>query len=149
MNDNRKLPALIVTSAAKASRELLSKSRGPGIKCVVSIGEAGEKRPAGFGMPRARLRLEFADTVDEAEAGIHSTREDIQRLIGFAAVICAADGSTLIHCQAGISRSTAAALDPAGKRRLAPRCSGWCPPHGPIGGWFSSPTTCSRATGPW
>jgi predicted protein tyrosine phosphatase len=103
------VPKLIITSLSKAPSYLLSRSKGPQIRCLISIGEVGEKRPSGSRRPPYRLRLEFEDVVTELEGGSHARREDIERLVRFAEVIRSVGGTTLIHCQAGISRSTAAA----------------------------------------
>ena len=103
------LPMIIIASRSVASRHLMSRSRSRAIACLVSIGEPGEQPPSGYQRIARRLRLEFADAdVETAEAPC-ATADDIRRLVGFAATVATAPGKTLIHCQAGISRSTAAA----------------------------------------
>jgi predicted protein tyrosine phosphatase len=108
------LPRVVVLSLAQASRHLLSTSRGPEISCLVSIGALGEKMPAGYRRPPIRLRLEFSDIMDECATGTDDggpMRAHIEMLIAFAPSVAkaAASGATLVHCQAGVSRSTAAA----------------------------------------
>jgi predicted protein tyrosine phosphatase len=103
------IPDLIITSLAEAPRVLLSKSRGPAVSCIVSIGDPGEKVPAGYSRVRHRLRLEISDIADHDEAGVLPALRDIQRLLAFSSTIATVGGTTLIHCQAGISRSTACA----------------------------------------
>jgi predicted protein tyrosine phosphatase len=48
--------------------------------------------------------------VDEGPDAILATATDIRRLVSFASVIREAGATTLIHCEAGVSRSTAAAF---------------------------------------
>jgi predicted protein tyrosine phosphatase len=102
-------PTIVVLPRHKASKYLMSESRRRLVTCVVSIGEPGEKVPAGYGRVPRRLRLEFADIDWEGAGQLPATAHDIRRLIEFAGVVRAAGGTTLVHCEAGISRSTAAA----------------------------------------
>jgi predicted protein tyrosine phosphatase len=104
------IPELIITSLAEAPRVLLSETHGPRIACIISIGDPGEQVPAGYARVERRLRLELSDIVDDDEAGVRPAREHVERILEFVDVITGAPGATLIHCQAGISRSTAAAF---------------------------------------
>src|SRR4051812_46971083 len=72
---------------------------------LVSIGGAPDPAPAGFDNVTPRHRFLFADTNDEGGPTI----EDVQRLIATAQSLAEQSGRVVIHCQAGISRSTAAA----------------------------------------
>ena len=65
-------------------------------------------------------------------------------------------GPLVIHCWAGISRSTAAAfitlcaLRPErDEAELARRCARPLPPRPPMRGWWPWPTTFSAATAAW
>ena len=72
---------------------------------LVSIGEAHDPAPAGFDNVAPRHRFLFADTNDDAGPAV----EDVERLILAAQSLKERSGRVVIHCQAGISRSTAAA----------------------------------------
>jgi predicted protein tyrosine phosphatase len=56
----------------------------------------------------ARLRLVFDDVVTQEEGG--PSLDDVERLVRFARDVDFAKGLVLVHCQAGIGRSSAAAL---------------------------------------
>lgn len=55
-----------------------------------------------------RVRLVFEDATSQAEGG--PSERDVERLIAFARVVDPTQGKILVHCQAGISRSSAAAM---------------------------------------
>ncbi len=101
-------PELVILPRNRASRMLMSNSRGARVTHLVSIGAPGEKLPAGFRRIARRLRLEFEDVTDASE-GILARHEDVQALISFAGTLTPSSVA-LLHCEAGISRSTAAAL---------------------------------------
>lgn len=65
---------------------------------------------AGYG-PHERLTLRFDDIIDETPGMILPEREHIEKLLRFGEGLAAADGDPLahllVHCHAGISRSTA------------------------------------------
>lgn len=102
-------PDIILTSHERAARILASTTKGAGIEGIVSIGDVNSKAPFGFSKHPAthKLRLVFDDVDQERlPAGyVGCTEEDIQRLIGFATRV---EGLALVHCAAGISRSSAA-----------------------------------------
>lgn len=104
------LPEILISSWAEAPRILLDDRRAPRIACLVSMGDPGESVPAGYARVERRLRLELSDIRGADEMGVLPDAGHVQRLLDFADVIRAADGPTLFHCQAGISRSTAAAF---------------------------------------
>jgi hypothetical protein len=55
-----------------------------------------------------KLRLEFDDVLEEGSRDLHApTRQDVLSIINFGGTL---KGRTLIHCAAGVSRSTAAGL---------------------------------------
>ena len=78
--------------------------------CVLSIND-----PDGAGIPprgfdefrRFKLAIFFDDVVDTRFNYIPPTLEDAKKIVAFAK---AAKGKVLIHCMAGISRSTASAI---------------------------------------
>lgn len=96
-----------VVSRAAASDILCAQQGCTDVTCLVSIGEPHNELPLGFENVARRLRLTFADHVD-GEYG--PTEEDVRRIIELAESLRSATGKVLIHCEAGVSRSSAAAL---------------------------------------
>ena len=72
----------------------------------MSIGDFYDELPAGYENIPRKLRLLVADVVTEEGA----TEEDVRRIIDLAERLRSEKGKVLIHCEAGVSRSTAAAL---------------------------------------
>lgn len=106
------LPPLIITSHAEASRYILNSAIAGEVKYLLSIGSPGIAPPRGFQQVSQRLRLEFDDIdapFDDSEY-VLPTLKDIWKTIEFAAAIPQWEGTLLVHCQAGISRSAAIAL---------------------------------------
>src|SRR6185436_170106 len=95
-----------VCSRDEASAILSSPSQRADIAFLISIGEPHDRPPAGFHHVRDRIRLLFADANDESGP----TDDDVAQLISFARAVMKRTGRVLIHCQAGISRSSAAAV---------------------------------------
>ncbi|MFQ6021420.1 MAG: tyrosine phosphatase family protein [Acidiferrobacterales bacterium] len=103
-------PEIIIASRIEAEGLLISSEIGADIKHVISIGAPGDKTPAGFERRLSRIRLDFHDvTVDTAFEFGPSSRH-VKSVIDFARAIEYQGGRLLIHCEAGISRSSAAAL---------------------------------------
>jgi len=96
---------ILIASRTDAGEILCSPKKCSEITFLVSIGEIGERPPAGFANVARKLRLSFADSEDEQGP----TERDVQQLLAFAGGIVSAPGTVLVHCQAGISRSSAAA----------------------------------------
>ena len=102
------VPELIIEVASRpeASDILVSPQRCAGITCLISIGDSQDELPLGYDNVPRRLRLQVADVVTELGA----TEEDIRRIIHMADGLRRDTGRVLIHCEAGVSRSSAAAL---------------------------------------
>jgi predicted protein tyrosine phosphatase len=73
---------------------------------LLSIGDVQDELPLGYDNVERKLRLLVADVVTE----IGATEQDIQQIITLARELRSTTGTILIHCEAGVSRSTAAAL---------------------------------------
>ena len=72
---------------------------------LIPIGDATDPLPEGYKNARRKLRLMIADVfTDEGDDD-----EDVRRILQLAEQLRPESG-TLIHCEAGISRSTATAL---------------------------------------
>jgi predicted protein tyrosine phosphatase len=99
--------AVIVESLTGAGKILCSRRRCRELGYLVSIGSTRDQEPAGFGKVARKLRLVFEDALSTAEGG--PVVEDIERLIAFARDVDLSRGKLLVHCAAGISRSSAAA----------------------------------------
>lgn len=96
-----------VVSREEANFILASPEECSKILFLVSIGAPEDDLPIGYSNVSDRLRLLFGDTVT-AEHG--ATEADIRCLIDLAKRLKGSNGNVLIHCEAGVSRSPAAAL---------------------------------------
>lgn len=99
---------LIVVPKSKVAKHLLSRSSGHLYKTMISIGDPGSRYPTGYRNVASRIRVECEDSADETNAQA-PTRRDVHSIVSFAPVVAQLGGRCLIHCEAGISRSTAAA----------------------------------------
>jgi predicted protein tyrosine phosphatase len=95
-----------VASRAEASKVLSSPNSCADIVWLVSIGDPHDELPSGYDNVPRKLRLLVADAVTEVGA----TEADIQEIIELAKSLRSSSGRILIHCEAGVSRSSAAAL---------------------------------------
>lgn len=95
-----------VCSRLEAGEILCSPSKRANVCFVISIGEPEERPPAGFANVRDRVRLLFADASDETGP----RDEHVHELIRVAEALKGRSGRVIAHCQAGISRSSAAAV---------------------------------------
>jgi predicted protein tyrosine phosphatase len=95
-----------VVSRLEAGDILCSPDLCEEITYLLSIGDVNDSLPLGYENVDHKLRLLIADVVTEEGA----TEEDVQRIIHLAEQLQSDNGKVLIHCEAGISRSTAAAL---------------------------------------
>lgn len=80
---------------------------------MLSILDPGYPAPPAFGSfgEHERLELRFNDIIDEREDAIAPRRADIERLLLFGRTLLGQPPSNahlLVHCHAGVSRSTAA-----------------------------------------
>lgn len=96
-----------VVSRYEASSILTSPQQCGEVSFLISIGAPEDDLPAGYSNVPSRLRLLFGDT-ETAEHG--ASESDIQCLIDLAEELNRSTAKVLIHCEAGVSRSTAAAL---------------------------------------
>ena len=82
-----------------------------GVSHVVSILDPEWPLPeafAGYGA-HDRLELRFHDVIEEASDHVAPTAADVARILEFGSRLTAAErANLLVHCHAGISRSTAA-----------------------------------------
>lgn len=101
-----KVPTIEVASRYEAGEILSSPSDCAELMYLVSIGDVRDELPLGYNNVDRKLRLLMADVVTEFGA----TEEDIRQLITLAEDLSSSGGRVLIHCEAGVSRSTAAAL---------------------------------------
>ena len=95
-----------VASRPEAADILNSPHRCAEVTCLVSIGDPHDELPAGYNNVHHKLRLLVADVVTELGA----TEEDVRQIIRLAERLRSGTGRVLIHCEAGVSRSSAAAL---------------------------------------
>lgn len=100
--------AVVMSDRSGAGAILCSPGRRAAIAYLVSIGGPLERPPAGMRTVRTRLRLVFDDVVRQEDGG--PSREDVERLVRFARRVDLSQGCVLVHCRAGIGRSSAAAL---------------------------------------
>ena len=95
-----------VVSRVEAGEILCSADLCNEIMFLVSIGDGGDPLPRGYQNVDHKMRLLIADVVTDEGA----TEDDVQRIIELARHLESSSGKVLIHCEAGVSRSTAAAL---------------------------------------
>jgi predicted protein tyrosine phosphatase len=95
-----------VASRYEAGDILCSPGRCADVTYLLSIGDLQDDLPLGYDNISSKQRLLVADVVTEFGA----TEQDIQKIITLARELRSSTGRILIHCEAGISRSTAAAF---------------------------------------
>lgn len=95
-----------VRSRLEAGEILCTPDRCAEITYLVSIGHGEDPLPEGYDNAERKVRLLIADVVTEEGA----TEDDIRRIVNLAEQLRSESGTLLIHCEAGISRSTATAL---------------------------------------
>ena len=97
---------IVIVSRLEAGEILCSPNRCAEITYLISIGDGTDPLPEGYENAERRLRLCIADVVTEEGA----TEDDVRRIIQLAELLRSESGTLLIHCEAGVSRSTATAL---------------------------------------
>jgi predicted protein tyrosine phosphatase len=95
-----------VVSRLEAGEILCTPHRCAEVTYLLSIGDANDPLPEGYENAERKLRLLIADVVTEEGA----TEEDVRRITQLAEQLRSESGTLLIHCEAGVSRSTATAL---------------------------------------
>lgn len=99
-------PLLIEVCSRDEAGAILSSEQRSDIRFLISIGERHDHLPAGYANVPEKLRLLFSDTVDADGP----TEDDVRQIIDAAQPLLGRSGRVIIHCQAGISRSSAAAV---------------------------------------
>lgn len=99
---------VVIASRTQAARILSSPSKRQRIGALLSIGTHSEPPPAGFRFVQRRLRILFEDETSPDRGG--PTLADVEKIVAFARSLNPEAGDLLVHCQAGISRSSASAL---------------------------------------
>lgn len=105
------LPDIVLTGRTRAGKVLCRPDIAPSLGYIVSIGALESIPPSGYGASTAtKLRLLFNDVEQDVspKGGRGCTWDDVARLVTFCGMIKRRPGITLIHCEAGISRSSAA-----------------------------------------
>lgn len=104
------LPSITIASYQFAY-DLLASSISSKFSHVISINNPGEEPPRPLRVHDGKhLILAFHDITDPPSGGmVPPAREDVAKILAFAEGIEEAD-EVLVHCAAGISRSSAAAL---------------------------------------
>ena len=95
-----------VLSRLEAGEILCSPELCAEITYLISIGDGDNPLPSGYENAERKVRWLIADVVTEEGA----TEEDVRRIIQLAEQLRSDKGTLLIHCEAGVSRSTATAL---------------------------------------
>ena len=107
MSTGRTPPRITICGIAE-----LGEHSAAGVTHVLSIlGPTSPDSPefAAF-TPHRRLILRFHDVIERRPDQIAPTREDVERLLIFGREVSETSGAhLLVHCRAGVSRSTAAA----------------------------------------
>lgn len=107
-----KLPTIFITNRIEASQRILGQTTEPLIKHIISICDPSEPSVPGYTQVSHRLRLEFDDIttpIDDPE-DVLAAPADILQVIDFTQAMRTCGEDVLIHCFAGVSRSTAVAL---------------------------------------
>ena len=95
-----------IVSRLEAGEILCTPDRCAEISYLVSIGDPNDPLPEGYGSLERKVRLLIADVVTNEGA----TEEDVKQIVQLAEQLRFESGTLLVHCEAGVSRSTAAAL---------------------------------------
>lgn len=102
-------PEVLIASRMQAG-QLLTANSGCAIRHLISIGAPGDPVPAGFERCAKKIRLEFHDISQDTDFEFGPRVHHVEQVVDFAHTIQHEQGALLVHCEAGISRSSAAAL---------------------------------------
>lgn len=102
-------PEVLIASRMQAGQLLTAKS-DRAIRHLISIGAPSDPVPAGFERCARKIRLEFHDITQDTDFEFGPRAHHVEQVIDFARTIQHEQGALLVHCEAGISRSSAAAL---------------------------------------
>jgi predicted protein tyrosine phosphatase len=95
-----------IASRLEAGEILGSSQRCAELAYLVSIGDPHDGLPVGYHAFGRKLRLLIGDVLTDDGA----TDDDVRRIISLAESLRADTGTVLVHCEAGVSRSSATAL---------------------------------------
>ena len=101
------VPEMIVLSRRRAG-EMLTSPAAERLTHLVSIGDPNWHRPDGFERVLQRIRLELED-IEDPTHGMAATDAHVEELLAFGLTM-KVESVVLVHCEAGISRSTASAI---------------------------------------
>ena len=107
MSTSRTVPRITICGIPE-----LGEHSAAGVTHVLSILDPNSPDPLEFAAfaPHRRLILRFHDVIEPQPDQIAPTREDVERLLVFGREVSETpEANLLIHCRAGVSRSTAAA----------------------------------------
>lgn len=100
------IPHVTVTDRDAAADML--RAGAPLLRCLLSIHDCDDRPVPGFDhFAGLKLSLGFDDVTKEWMGYVPADTADVAKIVAFARAV---NGPTLIHCAAGISRSTAAAM---------------------------------------
>lgn len=102
-------PDVLIASRMQAG-QLLTAQSDRAIQYLISIGAPGDPTPVGFERCANRIRLEFHDISEDTDVEFGPRVHHVEQVIDFARTIQHEQGTLLVHCEAGISRSSAAAV---------------------------------------
>jgi predicted protein tyrosine phosphatase len=99
---------MIIISSMWKLDDALSQFRA---KYVISIIDPGSVPPVLPGIKHAsRCNLEFHDVTESTQSATPASSAQIEEIVSFGRSVLSGGDSILIHCTAGVSRSTAAGL---------------------------------------
>ena len=106
---------MVARSLPEANQSIIRLSE---TAAVISIGEPDSERPYGFDAScELHYRLEFHDVINEGQTRLHGGKsvtppspEHVERIVELAPTLRAEATFVFVHCNAGISRSTATSL---------------------------------------
>lgn len=112
---NRDHPPIVARSLPEANQSIIRLSS---TAAVISIGEPDSEHPYGFDTSRElHFRFEFHDVINEGQTHRHGGIEvtpprprDVERVLEISPTIRESATFVFVHCNAGVSRSTATAF---------------------------------------